>query len=305
MEGVRENTDKKEVRRMREGELGRLYSDGEIIFREGEKGDVMYVIQSGKVRISKNYSSGDITMVTLQSGDIFGEMALFDRLPRSASATAEGDTRVLSIDKKKLFSTIWKDPTVVLKVIETMSGTIRRLSKDFAELKKKKLNILCGTLDLEETCSFILEEAKENVVTAENGSIMLVEEENDQLYIRAAFGEKAQKRLDLAVGEGVAGDVIGTGKAELVNDVLTDSRYKVGSLEIGSLICVPFKYQGNCFGVLNLSNRKGNRFTLDNLKLLNSFSRYAAIALKNVMCMSDLKHATDEVLRHASILDVY
>ncbi len=290
---------------MREGELGRLYSDGEIIFREGEKGDVMYVIQSGKVRISKNYSSGDITMVTLQSGDIFGEMALFDKLPRSASATAEGDTRVLSIDKKKLFSTIWKDPTVVLKVIETMSGTIRRLSKDFAELKKKKLNILCGTLDLEETCSFILEEAKENVVTAENGSIMLVEEENDQLYIRAAFGEKAQKRLDLAVGEGVAGDVIGTGKAELVNDVLTDSRYKVGSLEIGSLICVPFKYQGNCFGVLNLSNRKGNRFTLDNLKLLNSFSRYAAIALKNVMCMSDLKHATDEVLRHASILDVY
>ena len=126
---------------MREGELGRLYSHGEIIFREGEKGDVMYVIQSGKVKISKNSSSGDITMATLTSGDIFGEMALFDKLPRSASAVAEGDTRVLSIDKKKLFSTIWKDPTVVLKVIETMSGTIRRLSKDFAELKKRKQNI--------------------------------------------------------------------------------------------------------------------------------------------------------------------
>jgi len=290
---------------MREGELGRLYSDGEIIFKEGEKGDVMYVIQSGKVKISKDSSSGEITMVTLQRGDIFGEMALFDKLPRSASATAEGDTRILSIDKKKLFSTIWKDPTVVLKVIGTMSGTIRRLSKDFAELKKKKQNMLCGTMDLEETCSFILEEARENVVAAENGSIMLLEEEKDQLYIRAAFGEQAQEKLDLAVGEGVAGDVIGTGRAELVNDVLTDSRYKIGSLEIGSLLCVPFKYQGNCFGVLNLSSRKGNRFTLDNLKLLNSFSRYAAIALKNVMCMSDLKHATDEVLRHASILDVY
>jgi CRP-like cAMP-binding protein len=290
---------------MRESELGRHYSNGEIIFQEGEKGDVMYVIQSGKVKISKNSSSGDITMVMLQSGDIFGEMALFDKLPRSASATAEGDTRILSIDKKKLFSTIWKDPTVVLKVIETMSGTIRRLSEDFAELKKKKQNMLCGTLDLEETCSFILEEARENIIAAENGSIMLLEDEKDRLYIRAAFGEQAQEKLDLAVGEGVAGDVIETGRSELVNDVLTDSRYKIGSLQIGSLICVPFKYQGSCFGVLNLSTRNGNKFTLDNLRLLNSFSRYAAIALKNVMCMSDLTHATNEVLRHASILDVY
>ena len=290
---------------MKEGELGRLYSHGETIFKEGEKGDVMYVIQSGKVKISKNASSGDITMATLQSGEIFGEMALFDKLPRSASAVAEGDTRVLSIDKKKLFSTIWKDPTVVLKVIETMSSTIRRLSKDFAELKKKKQNMLCGTMDLEETCSFILEEARENVVAAENGSIMLLENGQNQLQIKAAFGEQAQEKLNLAVGEGVAGDVIGTGKAELVNEVLTDSRYKIGSLEIGSLMCVPFKYQGKCFGVLNLSSRRGNRFNLDNLKLLNSFSRYAAIALKNVLCMSDLKHATEEVLKHASILDVY
>ena len=160
-------------------------------------------------------------------------------------------------------------------------------------------------MDLEETCSFILEEAKEHILAAENGSIMLREEDKDRLYIRAAFGEQVQEKLELAVGEGVAGDVIKSGKAELVNDVLTDSRYKIGSLEIGSLMCVPFKYQGNCFGVLNLSSQRVNRFTLDNLKLLNSFSRYAAIALKNVMCMSDLTHATNEVLRHASILDVY
>jgi CRP-like cAMP-binding protein len=305
MEGICKSTGNKEVRGMKEGELGRLYSNGEIIFEEGDKGDVMYVIQSGKVKISKNSPSGDITMTTLQSGAIFGEMALFDKLPRSATARAEGDARILSVDKKKLFSTIGKDPTVVLKVIKTMSGTIRRLSKDFTELKKKKMNMLCGTMDLEETCTFILEEVRENILAAENGSIMLLEEDGNQLQITAAFGEQAQEKLDLAVGEGVAGDVIGTGKAELVNDVLLDSRYKIGSLEIGSLLCVPFKYQGSCFGVLNLSSQNGNRFTLDNLRLLNSFSRYAAIALKNVMCMSDLNHATDQVLKHATILDVY
>jgi CRP-like cAMP-binding protein len=117
MEGVCKNTGKKEVKGMKEGELGRVYSNGDIIFEEGDKGDVMYVVQSGKVKISKNSSSGNITMATLQSGDIFGEMALFDSLPRSASAIAEDDARILSIDKKKLFSTIGKDPTVVLKVI--------------------------------------------------------------------------------------------------------------------------------------------------------------------------------------------
>ena len=305
MEGICKGTGKKEVSKMKGGELGKIFADGEIIFEEGDKGDVMYVIQSGKVKISKKSSSGNIAMATLQSGEIFGEMALFDSLPRSASATAEGDARILSVDKKKLFSTIGKDPTVVLKVIKTMSGTIRRLSNDFSELKKKKTNMLCGTMDLEETCTFILEEARDNILAAENGSVMLLEEEEDRLYITAAFGEQAQEKLDLAVGEGVAGDVIGTGKAELVNDVLLDSRYKIGSLEIGSLLCVPFKYQGSCFGVLNLSTRNGNQFTLDNLKLLNCFSRYAAIALKNVMCMSDLNHATDQMLKHASILDVY
>jgi CRP-like cAMP-binding protein len=56
---------------MKEGELGRVYANGEIIFEEGDKGDVMYVIQSGKVKISKNSSSGDITMATLQDKYLF------------------------------------------------------------------------------------------------------------------------------------------------------------------------------------------------------------------------------------------
>ena len=53
---------------MRESELGRHYSNGEIIFQEGEKGDVMYVIQSGKVKISKYSSSGDINMASPPQG---------------------------------------------------------------------------------------------------------------------------------------------------------------------------------------------------------------------------------------------
>lgn len=112
---------------MTDGELGRVYANGETICKEGDKGDVMYVVQSGKVKITKRAPSGELTLATLQGGDMFGEMALFDKLPRSATATAVGEARVLSIDRKKLFLSISHDPTLVFKMLETMSSRIRKL----------------------------------------------------------------------------------------------------------------------------------------------------------------------------------
>jgi GAF domain-containing protein len=159
-------------------------------------------------------------------------------------------------------------------------------------------------MDLEDICNLVLEEARTNLAV-ENGSVMLLNEEKNQLYIKAAFGDEAQDKVNLAIGEGIAGDVIKSGKAELVNNVSSDPRFKAGSLEIRSLICAPLKYNGACFGVLNVSTGSEKNFTLDNLKLLHSFARYASITLKNAMIISDLKYATDEVLRQASILGMY
>ena len=65
----------------------------------------MYVIQSGRVRITKQTLDGDITVATLERGEIIGEMSLFDKLPRSATAIACGEARILSIDKKNFFPT--------------------------------------------------------------------------------------------------------------------------------------------------------------------------------------------------------
>ena len=125
---------------MQRGELGRIYSNNEIIFKEGDVGDVMYVIQSGKVRITQKTPSEEFTVTILQDGDIFGEMAIFDRLPRSATAMALGDVRILTVDKKKLFQIINKDPTLVFKIIETMSKRIRRLDKELSQLRKNKID---------------------------------------------------------------------------------------------------------------------------------------------------------------------
>ena len=121
---------------MKDGELGRSYSDGEIICKEGEKGDLMYVVQSGEVEITKMTHSGELRITTLEKGEILGEMALFGKMPRSATARASGRAKVLSIDKKKLFQTISRDPTLVLKILDSMSHRIKRLTDELAELKR-------------------------------------------------------------------------------------------------------------------------------------------------------------------------
>ena len=119
-------------------ELGKLYADNELIVREGDRGEEMFVLQTGKVKITKNTPTGEMTLTTLESGSIFGEMALFDKTPRSANVIAVGQARVLSIDKKKLFKTINRDPTLVFKILNSLSARVRSLSNEVMALRKNK-----------------------------------------------------------------------------------------------------------------------------------------------------------------------
>lgn len=289
---------------MRDDLIGKNYNEGEIIFKEGTEGDKMYVVQSGKVMITKETSSGELTIATLGSGEIFGEMALFDRLPRSATAIAMDEARVLSVDKKKLFQAIDRDPTLVFKIIESMSKRIRKLDEEFSRLRKSKLDTLQIFVNVDETCKFILEEAK-NFIKAENGSIMLYDDEEKCLSIKAGFGAEWNPKIRLNMGEGIAGDVLKTGKAELINNVSMDPRYKKGIAHITSVLCVPLKGKNTNFGVINLSRSSETIFTLEDLKLLRSIAIYASIAITNAINFSMLKNVTDEVLKHATILDMW
>lgn len=121
---------------MRNGQLGTVYIDEQVIFEEGSVGDAMYIIQSGTVRITKKTASGEVDIATLQSGEIFGEMALFDHLPRSATVIASGEVRLLSVDREKFISLVSKDPTLVFRMLETMSRRLRSINEELAELKK-------------------------------------------------------------------------------------------------------------------------------------------------------------------------
>lgn len=287
---------------MKEGELGRVYHDGEVIFKEGEKGEVMYVIQSGKVRITRDGASGSLTLGILESGEIFGEMALFDRLPRSATAVASGDARILSVDRKKLFPTISRDPTLLFKILETMSGRIRRLDDEIGKLKKHGSDLAIVCANVEKTCRMILEEAR-HIIAADNCSIMLLDEKERYLSVKAAFGQESDAKMRLKLGEGIAGDALKTGRAELIDDVLTDSRFLPGKMDISSMLCVPIGCEGRNFGVINMSNTSQKHFTANDLTLLRTLAVSASIAIQNELNFFSLKDATDDLLKHATLLD--
>ena len=120
---------------MKAGELGKIYKDGEVIVRQGDVGDCMYVIQSGKVEVVKEMNGIERKLSMLSEGGIFGEMALLDKKVRSATVRALGEVRILTVDKKTFIRWMSEDPTVAFRVVKMMSKRIRELSEELVKLK--------------------------------------------------------------------------------------------------------------------------------------------------------------------------
>ncbi|HSQ35173.1 MAG TPA: cyclic nucleotide-binding domain-containing protein [Candidatus Binatia bacterium] len=100
----------------------RLFRQGETIFEESTTGNSIMVIVSGEVRITQRARvSGEETLTVLKKGDFFGEMALLDELPRSATAIAHSDTFMLEISRDKFLRFIEKDMVSGVKILFTLA----------------------------------------------------------------------------------------------------------------------------------------------------------------------------------------
>lgn len=122
---------------MDQGALGRDYEDGDIIVRQGEQGDIMFVIQEGKVEVLKETDGKETRLRIAGEGEFMGEMAIFERVDRSATLRAMGRVRVLTIDKKNFLRRVHEDPSLAFRIVKTMSGRIRELSDEIARLKNE------------------------------------------------------------------------------------------------------------------------------------------------------------------------
>ena len=95
---------------------------GEVLFREGEAGEVMIAIADGTVELSH----GGAVLEKLGPGNIIGEMALIDSRPRSATATTATEARIVRVDKDHFTYLVQEHPTFALQVMAVMAERLRR-----------------------------------------------------------------------------------------------------------------------------------------------------------------------------------
>jgi CRP/FNR family cyclic AMP-dependent transcriptional regulator len=103
------------------GAPAREYKAGDTIFKEGDPGAEFYVIQTGKVDIQL----GNRLLGTLGDHDIFGEMALIDPAPRSATAVAKTDVKLVPVGEKQFLFLVSRTPHFALNVMRTLARRLR------------------------------------------------------------------------------------------------------------------------------------------------------------------------------------
>ena len=105
--------------------FGITYRRGDIVFRQGEPGTTMYVIQTGAVEVSQQENGQEKVIAILEKGDFFGEMALFQDQTRSATITALGRTRLIPLNKEILMDRLTRDPDVSLHLLKKLIQRIQ------------------------------------------------------------------------------------------------------------------------------------------------------------------------------------
>ena len=112
-----------------------LYAPGSIICREGEPGDCMYEVESGKVGVYHDYGGPDEKLIAeLYSNKVFGEMGLLDHALRSATVVAlEDNTTVTTITEEDFHEYFEKNPSKVLDIAKQMCHNLRQTTRDYIE----------------------------------------------------------------------------------------------------------------------------------------------------------------------------
>jgi CRP-like cAMP-binding protein len=99
------------------------------IAQEGKPGDDFYVVTSGQAKVIRRGKTVD----RLRPGDFFGEIALLDEGPRTASIVTETPVEVLSLNRKPFQALLKREPTIVLKMMEELAGRLRGVERSLSE----------------------------------------------------------------------------------------------------------------------------------------------------------------------------
>lgn len=113
------------------------YAPGAIICREGEEGEEMYIIQKGKVRVSKRFADKVHVVSILEKGDFFGETAIVNRTRRTATVTAVDAVELLVFDREGLQNMITRNARIALSIIDKLCRRLQNAHLQIQHLVKR------------------------------------------------------------------------------------------------------------------------------------------------------------------------
>ncbi|OUL26189.1 GAF domain-containing SpoIIE family protein phosphatase [Nostoc sp. 106C] len=141
---------------------------------------------------------------------------------------------------------------------------------------------LSGSLDIQTVARLVFEEAQK-LIKATDASLILLNRDTKHLDIVFTLGTRYKPQTSIKSEEGIVGSVVHTGRAEIVNDVLSDPRYVNRETQISSLICAPLKIRNEVIGAIELSSKQFAEYTSEDLKLLTTLASQAAAAIENAI----------------------
>jgi CRP/FNR family transcriptional regulator, cyclic AMP receptor protein len=267
------------------------YADGQTVFAEGDPGDSMYFIVKGCIRIEKRAQATSAVhkvLAVLEAGDYFGEMALLDQKPRSASAVAAGGATILRLskaafDQMQAKSTV-AGMSVLFAMIRTSSERIRRLSTQlvvYDEVGKA----IGEARELQTLLDVILQQLA-SATYADWGLLLLRSQFSDRFEIRgqANLTLTLQQCDAVSNGEGFLAQVLQNPRDQLVASFADEEPFKSCArlgFETASLLLSPITVEGKLLGLMALGSNERDQFDLNALNLARGVARQAAQAILN------------------------
>ncbi len=110
---------------------------GELLFREGDQSDAMYVIKKGQISVVKTKGAGEVELAELGAGAMIGEMAFFDNKPRSAGARAKSDSTVIVLPFTSLYAQFKTFPEWLKAMVKNVNGKLREANAKIKNLERE------------------------------------------------------------------------------------------------------------------------------------------------------------------------
>jgi len=224
---------------------------GQVIFKEGDKADRFYIILSGEVEVWKDYDSPFADLLAVHGeGKLFGEMALVDDLPRSATVVTRTSTRVLFINEEEFQGLLKENSLVALAIIRSLSAMVRKSNQTFVEdLRERNRRLQKAYDELQEAQAELLR--NERLTTLGKFSSMILHDIRNPISVIKAYADMliVNSTLDKKLGRYVENIRFETERLnQLANELLDYSRGEIrldmGIVEVPDFMSEVCEYAG-------------------------------------------------------------